>query len=182
MTTESSIFVGTFDGFSWIRCEGKGSFLNSPTLKIFGLDRISAGEKCLVIDLQACTSMDSTFMGTLAGLANRLVAQNGGVLQIADSGERNRHSLEDLGLDFLMEIDPSSAKWHGALETIRAELKPPQTPSQLGAILKTVHVLEAHQTLSDTNAKNLHAFSNVVNLLESELESKQKLAEDPERK
>ena len=85
-------------------------------------------------------------------------------------------------MDFLLEIDPSSAKWHGALETIRAELKSPQTPSQLGAILKTVHVLEAHQTLSDTNAKNLHAFSNVVNLLESELESKQKLAEDPERK
>lgn len=121
-------------------------------------------------------------MGTLAGLANRLLAQNGGVLQIAESGERNRHSLEDLGLDFLMEIDPSEAKWQGALETIRAELKPPQNPSQLGTIQKTALVLEAHQTLSDTNAKNLHAFSNVVNLLESELNSKQKLAEDPEQK
>src|SRR5215213_6630157 len=106
MSAESPILTGIFDGFSWIRCEGKGSFLNSPVMKAFGDERILAGERCLVVDLGVCTGMDSTFMGTLAGMATRLSTLDGGVLQIADSGGRNRRSLEDLGLDFLMEIDP----------------------------------------------------------------------------
>ena len=106
MTTECPLLIGIFDGFSWIRCEGKGSFLNSPALKEFGISRVEAGESCLVVDLGGCTGMDSTFMGTLAGMASRLSATGKGVVQIADPGARNRRSLEDLGLDFLMEVDP----------------------------------------------------------------------------
>lgn len=179
MTTECPILVGIFDGFSWIRCEGKGSFLNSPALKAFGLERIASGEACLVVDLQACTGMDSTFMGTLAGMASRLSAKPGAVLQIADASERNRHSLEDLGLDFLMEIDPEKAAWLASVESIRAALKPHRPATALGQIQQTKHVLEAHKVLSKTNERNLRAFSNVVTLLESELETKQKQAETP---
>ena len=118
-------------------------------------------------------------MGTLAGMATRLSAKDGAVLQIADAGERNRHSLEDLGLDFLMEIDPEKAVWLVALESIRAALKPHHPATALGQIHHTKHVLEAHQVLSQTNEKNQRAFSNVVTLLESELETKQKQAEAP---
>lgn len=182
VTTEYPIFVGIFDGFSWIRCDGKGSFLNSPALKAFGVERISAGEKCLVVDLDACTGMDSTFMGTIAGLATRLSTQNDGVLQIADAGERNRHSLEDLGLDFLIQIKPENPVWLGATEAIRAGLQKPQSTSPQDLIHKTMHVLEAHQVLSETNEKNQQTFSTVVTLLESELEAKQKLAEAPKEK
>jgi anti-sigma B factor antagonist len=167
--------VGIFDGFSWIRCGGKGSFLNSPALKTFGLERIVAGETCLVVDLQACTGMDSTFMGTLAGMATRLAANKDAVLQIADASERNRHSLEDLGLDFLMEINPEHPVWLSSVESIRSALKP--QAAVLGQIQQTKHVLEAHKVLSEANERNLHAFSNVVTLLESELETKQKQAE-----
>lgn len=180
MTTECPILVGIFDGFSWIRCEGKGSFLNSPALKAFCLERIAAGEHCLVVDLEACTGMDSTFMGTLAGMATRLSAKEGAVLQIAGAGERNRHSLEDLGLDFLMEIDPEKPVWLGSVESIRAGLKLHRPAGALGQIQQTKHVLEAHKALSETSEKNLRAFSNVVTLLESELESKQKQAETPQ--
>jgi len=180
VTTECPILVGIFDGFSWIRCEGKGSFLNSPALKAFGLERITAGETCLVVDLQACTGMDSTFMGTLAGMATRLSAKDGAALQIADAGERNRHSLEDLGLDFLMDIDPEKAVWRGSVDSIRAVLRPHRPAAALGQIQQTKHVLEAHKVLSQTNERNLRAFSNVVTLLESELETKKKQAEAPE--
>ena len=177
MTTECPILVGIFDGFSWIRCEGKGSFLNSPALKAFGLERIAAGEVCLVVDLQACTGMDSTFMGTLAGMANRLTANEGAALQIADAGERNRHSLEDLGLDFLMEIEPKKAAWSGSVKAVRAALTPHRPVTLLGQIQQTKHVLDAHKVLSETNEQNQRTFSSVVTLLESELETKQKRAE-----
>ena len=181
VTTECPILIGIFDGFSWIRCEGKGSFLNSPVMKAFGDERIANGERCLVVDLGACTGMDSTFMGTLAGMATRLSTQEGGLLQIADTGARNRRSLEDLGLDFLLEIDPPEPAWEGQIERIRKNLKQPQKAMAPGQVQRAIHVLEAHQVLADTNDKNARVFSNVVSLLEEELAEKQKLAESPEK-
>ncbi|MEN9974762.1 MAG: hypothetical protein RLZZ282_768 [Verrucomicrobiota bacterium] len=173
MTTDHPISVGIFEGFSWIRYEGKASFVNSPILKAFGDERIAAGESCLVVDLSHCTSMDSTFMGTLAGMATRLASLPGGHLQIADAGERNRRSLEDLGLDFLMEIDPPAAAWLPAIETIRQSLLPPNTPGSPGQIQRARHVLEAHETLKGINDKNARVFHEVVSLLKNELNEKE---------
>ncbi len=181
VTTECPILVGIFEGFSWIRCEGKGSFLNSPVMKTFGDERIAAGERCVVVDLGACTGMDSTFMGTLAGMATRLSGHDGGVLQIADSGPRNRRSLEDLGLDFLLDIDPTAPVWEVAIDTLRAELKPPEKVAAPGQVQRALHVLEAHQVLAETNDKNARVFSNVVTLLEEELAEKQKIEKSPEK-
>lgn len=150
--------------------------MNSPALKTFADERIGSGENHIVVDLQNCLGMDSTFMGTLAGIATRLMADGQGGLQVADPGERNRRSLEDLGLDFLMEIDPPAASWRARVEGIRTELQPPQAPGKLGQVQRARHVLEAHQTLSDMNEKNANEFSGVVNLLENELSQKEKLA------
>ena len=143
-------------------------------MKAFGDERIGAGENCLVVDLGGCSGMDSTFMGTLAGMAARLSSHEGGVLQIADSGTRNRRSLEDLGLDFLLEIDPPAAPWRGTVDSIRGSLKPPQVMTIVDSLQRTQHVLEAHQTLAGTNDQNANEFSNVVKLLEAELAEKQK--------
>lgn len=181
MTTECPILIGIFEGFSWIRCEGKGSFLNSPVMKTFGDERIADGERCLVVDLEGCTGMDSTFMGTLAGLAARLATQDGGVLQIAGSGPRNRRSLEDLGLDFLLEIEPPESAWRDQLDTIRAGLQAPQKVAVPGQVQRAMHILESHQVLAATNDKNAQVFSEVVSMLEDELAKKQKLAESPEK-
>jgi anti-sigma B factor antagonist len=150
--------------------------MNSPAMKAFGDERIAAGERCLVVDLGACTSMDSTFMGTLAGMAARLSGQDG-ALQIAGADARNRRSLEDLGLDFLMEIDPPDAHWHNKLTTIREGLVPSQKSTPASSLQRTMHVLEAHQVLAGTSDKNAQTFSNVVTLLGDELAEKQKLAE-----
>lgn len=156
---------------------GKGSFLVSPVVKAFGDEAVSTGVRCLVVDLGACTGMDSTFMGTLAGLAARLSVVDGGTLQIADASERNRRSLEDLGLDFLMEIDPPAADWRGKVDEIRKALKAPGIGVSQGNQAR--HVLEAHQVLSQANESNARKFSTVVNLLEAELEEKQGAAERP---
>jgi anti-sigma B factor antagonist len=151
--------------------------MNSPALKSFGDQRIAAGECLLVVDLGGCSGMDSTFMGTLAGMAARLSALEGGggVLQIAEPGERNRRSLEDLGLDFLMEIDPPAAKWRGKADAIRADLTQPHGPGGgLGQIQRARHVLEAHQILSGVSEKNAIEFEGVVNTLKGELSNKEK--------
>ena len=145
-------------------------------MKEFGDERISAGETCLVVDLGACSGMDSTFMGTLAGMAARLSSHDNARLQIADVSARNRRSLEDLGLDFLMDVDPPEAVWRGLMDHIRKELECPAGPVITNSLERTKHVLEAHQELAGKNDKNAQAFAGVVALLESEVENKLKEA------
>jgi anti-anti-sigma regulatory factor len=172
--------VGNFDGFAWIRPSGKGSFVSSPALKSHCENRIAQGDRLLVVDLSDCSGMDSTFMGTLAGIASRLSAVEGGRLQIAEPGPRNRRSLEDLGLDFLMEIDPATAIWSGTQEIIRKSLQPLRQPDESGRLQRTKHVLDAHKALSDISSKNARSFASVIDTLEDEIAAKEKLAIDGE--
>ena len=152
--------------------------MNSPALKAYCDSRVAAGESLLVVDLADCAGMDSTFMGTLAGTAARLSAIDGGRLHIAEPGERNRRSLEDLGLDFLMDIDPPSAPWRGNIESIRDRLQPLHQLPDLGRLQRTRHVLEAHQTLSGITPKNASGFAGVVGTLKEELSKKERLANE----
>ncbi len=167
VTQEATILAGVFDGFTWIRCEGKGSFANSPVLKGYAEARIAAGEKLIVVDLGACGGMDSTFMGTLAGIAAGL-APGAGSLQVAEPGDRNRRSLEDLGLDFVMSVDPPDAVWRVAIDSVRSALEPVLAGSKPGISQRALEVLEAHRNLSSLNPANAAAFKDVVRSLERE--------------
>lgn len=169
VSESSHIDWGKFDGFSWIRCAGKGNFMSSPAVKQCAELCLQNGERLVVIDLELCTGMDSTFMGMLAGLAIRLSKQNGGgTLEIAGASEKNIASLEDLGLNALMEINPGEARWQTTEESIRSKLQP-WTGAALNARERTQEVLEAHKILSTTNEDNAGKFENVVQLLEKEL-------------
>ncbi|HBM76524.1 MAG TPA: hypothetical protein DD438_00325, partial [Verrucomicrobiales bacterium] len=75
-----------------------------------------------VIDLLDCPAMDSTFMGTLAGLAMRLSRIGGGRMHLNGVCDRNRQSLEDLGLEKLLEIDPDDSAWQGHVQEVRKTL------------------------------------------------------------
>lgn len=171
MSLENAIYFGIFDGFTWVRCEGKGSFLLSPTLKACTEMRRAAGENHFVIDLAGCSGMDSTFMGFLAGLSSR-VGKKKGWVQIADPGERNRRSLEDLGLDCLLDIDPAEAPWQGKLEEIRAVLEPFSGKGDSNSQERALHVLDSHRTLAGTSDENATRFANVLQVLEKEVSDK----------
>lgn len=108
-------------------------------------------------------------MGMLAGLAMRITKQTGGGrLEIAGAAEKNVNSLEDLGLDAFMEINPDSALWSGQKESIRGTLAPWKA-QKLNPRERGQEVLEAHKILSAANEENAQKFESVVQLLESEL-------------
>lgn len=151
--------------FSWIRCEGKGSFLNSLAVKQFGEAEIGFGKMLLVVDLQQCTGMDSTFMGTLAGLASR-ISEKGGVLQVAFADAKNQSSLEDLGLNYLMLINPEAPIWLNSEKKVWSLLHQEVPNVELGDEIHSQHVLDTHQTLCEVYEENQQKFSSVVNLLE----------------
>ena len=164
---DSGIKFGVFDGFTWIRCEGKGSFLESPAMKECAAQRREAGEKHFVIDLEQCSGMDSTFMGFLAGLANQVEPDDGRV-EVASPGDRNRGSLEDLGLDLLVDIDPGETVWTGREDEIRRKLEP-YVPKRLpGLDERARQVLEAHRQLASTSEENARRFAGVLQVLEEQ--------------
>lgn len=167
MSQEYSISFGSFDTFTWIRVKGKGSFLQSPELKECAEVCRGRGEKVFVIDLEDCTGMDSTFMGNLAALSRKLM-RDGGELQIALPGDRNRRSLVDLGLDCLLTIEPEEADWVGKEEEIRAKLEPFQAKKLPDARERARHVLESHQTLAAANDSNAKKFETVLQVMEQE--------------
>lgn len=169
MSAKNLILTYQDDEFSWVRCEGKGSFLMSPTLKRWAESEIERGVKCLVVDLNSCLGMDSTFMGTLAGLALRLMKTQGD-LQIAEPGEKNKKSLKGLGLDALMKVDPKNAFWRDRIQEIRAKLEP--LDDSLSNAPGASYVLEAHQKLCEADDKNTEKFETVLDFLEAEVKSK----------
>ncbi len=168
MNVSTSILVGEFDEFVWIRCEGKGNFVNSPLVKRVADFFIEAGKTLVVVDLQACTGMDSTFMGTLAGLAIKLQKIENGALHIARADERGQDSLTGLGLDFLMEINPDSAVWIDRLGEIEDSLRA-QESQNLEEEDQAQFVLDAHKTLGEANPENRGKFMAVVEMFENDL-------------
>jgi anti-anti-sigma factor len=155
--------VGKTDGYVWVRVKGKGSFSSSPPLKGFVERRIESGETRFVIDLGDCPAMDSTFMGTLAGLAMRLAKSSGGRLQLNGVCDRNRQSLEDLGLDALIDIDPADTEWRAHVDDVRGSLEPVQDETEAS---DAAHVLEAHRQLCEASEENVKKFATVLDVLE----------------
>jgi len=143
--------------------------MNSPEVKQWCEAEIEAGEKLVVVDLDGCTGMDSTFMGNMAGLAMKVMKRQGGALQVAGASDACKSSLEDLGLTALLQINPEGAVWEPMTEQIRQSL---MQVSQSAPEDKTEHVYETHKTLVDADIRNKEKFSTVLSCLEAELAAK----------
>ncbi|MBK1833010.1 STAS domain-containing protein [Roseibacillus ishigakijimensis] len=142
--------------------------MSSPRLKEY-VDQYLRKGGCedVVVDLEVCSGMDSTFMGTLAGLAGRLM-ECGADMFIVGLSERNRDSLVDLGLDALMTLEgeDGGSKWVGKLDEIRGGLTP-WTGKQHQAAAAD-EVLEAHRKLCEVDGRNHAKFDAVLEILEKE--------------
>ena len=157
---ESSIQVGVCGPAVWVRVEGKGSFLNSGNFKQFAREMVDRGYREFVVDLVDCMMMDSTFMGTMAGLALRLKELGQGHLRVVHCGERSRQLLSGLGLDQLFQISSNGARAPecGALTTKALEKKE-----------QAKEMLAAHEALCEAAPENLLRFKDVLDYLKQDL-------------
>lgn len=163
MTAQPSILVGTANRTVWVRVEGKGSFLNSTGLKEFAKEMVNRGFREFAVDLKNCPVMDSTFMGTLAGVALRLRELGQGQLRVVNLNERNQDLLGNLGLDqlFTMGGDDDSAAMPGAPQPL------PGGPTDKTAQAQTM--LEAHEAVVEANPDNAAKFKDVLEYLKQDL-------------
>lgn len=150
-----------------VRIDGRASFLNSGSLKDFLAEMVKQGKRRFVVDFRLCASMDSTFLGVLAGAALELRRQKpSGVLTLARVGERNLELIRNLGLHRLATVDMGTHSLNPLGNTA------PLGEQTRGEIESARLVLEAHENLVATDAANAAKFQDVMAFLRNRLESR----------
>lgn len=166
---QSSIQVGVNGSVVWVRVAGRGSFLNSGSLKEFAREMVNRGYREFVFDLEECVMMDSTFMGTMAGMALRLKELGEGCLHVIHCGERSRELLSGLGLDQIFDIQADGAQ-APQCEALAQSNGDPAEKSTTAKREQAGTMLEAHEALCQAAPKNLTRFKDVLEYLKQDLQ------------
>ncbi|MFO7536401.1 MAG: STAS domain-containing protein [Kiritimatiellia bacterium] len=146
---------------------GRGTFKVAPSLKKFGTTAIEAGCRLLLLDMQDCIGMDSTFMGVIGGLAVRLRKELNGELAMVNLSVKNRALLATLGLDKCVRTDGAEAEMEAFLsgrELSRLETAP------IDRDVTTQTMLDAHNELVSISSDNLAKFKDVIAYLQDEMQ------------
>jgi anti-anti-sigma regulatory factor len=166
-TTNKPVFlVDAYADPVLVRIDGRASFMNSGSLKDFFGEMTKQGKTRFVVDFQSCTSMDSTFLGVLAGCALDLrKLEPPGTLTLSRVGERNLELIRNLGLHRLATVDTgtSTVNFGGAqalTDKVRTELESARL------------VLEAHEHLVTTDSANAAKFQDVLAFLRNRVGSR----------
>ena len=162
---QSSIQVGVNGDAVWVKVEGKGNFLNSGNFKQFAREMVDRGYREFVVDLIDCAMMDSTFMGTMAGVALRLKELGHGHLHVVHCGERSRNLLMGLGLDQIFDIHANGSA------APQCELLQREKANGSAEEKKQVNadMLQAHEALCKAVPQNFSRFKDVLDYLKQDL-------------
>ncbi|MBE2284301.1 MAG: STAS domain-containing protein [Prosthecobacter sp.] len=172
MTPPTHILVGIIGRVFWMRVDGRGTFQNSLQAKKALQKVISQGMTQLVVDLERCPMMDSTFLGMLTGTALTLrEASAGGSLSVLNANQRNLQLLTSLGLDHILELDRDGKMWASERREACHALQNCGESSAECRETQTQHVLSAHQALAGLSPANECRFHDVIEFLEKELEA-----------
>lgn len=148
-----------------VRIEGRACFQNSGCLRDFISEMLARGKTRFVLDFQHCSSMDSTFLGVLAGAAIELrKATKNGSLVVTRVGPRNLELLRNLGLHRLLTIDAGDFSLDfQKCDTVLEEKKSTE-------IENARMVLEAHENLVNADEANRTKFQDVLTFLRNRVE------------
>tara|TARA_E500000331_G_C17011419_1_gene606575 strand:- start:44 stop:547 length:504 start_codon:yes stop_codon:yes gene_type:complete len=147
---------------SVVRVQKKASYLNCEPVRNFFEQRLHAGQKNFIVDFANCTSVDSTFLGILVGLALKLrKIEDPGKLVLVNLLGRNLETVQNLGIHRIAEISEMKIETESDLQMLDS------TRGDNMASSKAIY--DAHKMLMNLNSKNSRMFCDVVNFLEQEL-------------
>jgi anti-anti-sigma regulatory factor len=160
---EARILVATSGQTAQVRVIGRGTFKVSQPLRDFAIRAIRRGATQVIIELSACTFMDSTFMGVLAmiGLENL----KGTEVVIVNADERNHELLKGLGVAKLFrfaQTPVNELEWTSLCQAAAGAV-------EARDVAETV--LDAHRTLMAVDPENVPRFRDVVEVLAEEIRS-----------
>jgi anti-sigma B factor antagonist len=148
-----------------VRIEGRACFQNSACLRDFLAEMRRQGNRRFVLDFQLCPSMDSPFLGVLAGVALDLrKLQPAGSMVLTRVGTRNLELFRNLGLHRLLMIDAGDFK--PATDRGATALSCDGFTELENARL----ALEAHENLVVADETNRGKFQDVLSFLKNRVE------------
>jgi anti-sigma B factor antagonist len=154
-TTQHPVDVCVTGDEAMIRIQGRMTFVEAHPLRKFCLRMMEQGVMRYVVDVMACSSMDSTFIGVLAMVS--LKGKGRGVrVEICGADEQVSGQILGLGLKRIF-------LFHDRCD---ASLRAPTTlvgEDDRAAVQGTM--LEAHETLVEADAENRSKFKDVLTYL-----------------
>jgi anti-anti-sigma regulatory factor len=174
--TAPSLLVAIVDHAAIVKVNGRANFTTGVTFKRLFTELRQRGFQSFILDLGECVTMDSTFLGVLAGTALKLNEQDSAAarsyatalpptspLRLLNPNPRVTDLLENLGVSGLFR---TLRRDH--LPVAEREMIPAQEvqPSR-EEVSRTC--LEAHQLLMQLNPENVSKFKDVAQFLADDL-------------
>ena len=163
MNKESIYKVCARNDSVYVQIKNKASYVNCAPLRSFLHEMFDEGKRTFVIDFQNCSSMDSTFLGILVGLALQLrKSKEGGSLSLLNLIGRNLETVKNLGIHKIAIVSSGVVSNLKELETLKVKSKDSKVSPEF--------IYKAHKHLLDLNEKNEKFFKDVVNFMEQKVE------------
>lgn len=145
-----------------VKVYGLGNMADALPLWVFAEQELGRGAEAFAVDLSACAGMDSTFMGTLVGVALGLNELERGRLTILNPSEACVALLEMVGADKFVET--------ADLE-LEPDLEMERLPSARGSMEARLQLIRrAHEHLVEIDKRNEERFGPFLKALVIELE------------
>ncbi|RMG08028.1 MAG: anti-sigma factor antagonist [Planctomycetota bacterium] len=153
----------------YVRLRGLGSMHNAPTLEAFADRALENGVCQLVFDFQRCTGVDSTFMGLLLDLSNRLRERAKGRplagVVLINVDEHALKQLSSVGVDAFVTIKPGRTPIPPGLKLIEVDSVEASTEERLKLMVRV------HKELVASDARNKAKFGAFLEGIIAELNS-----------
>lgn len=158
----TSLWMAVVEGRAEFRILGPATFAHAPAFRSAAEALRGRGSQCFVVDLAGCPTMDSTFIGVLAGLARKVTRPEGKV-ELVNADERIRLQIGNLGITSFFE-------WRQRASAPGADFQTVTAPAAGKANLTRV-AWEAHRDLMAANPENMARFQDVAEFLAQEVKS-----------
>ena len=163
------ILAAALDTSALVVVSGKGDFRLAPAFRqALQAVRLS-GCAVVAVDMAACRSLDSTFMGAIASAAQAYRKAGSPNLHFLNLNEHVLHLLRGLGVDRLMSIAAPGDFPPGLadLSALAAALAPVETDTPSGDLSAILY--DTHETLARLSPENREKFRDVLACLAREL-------------
>lgn len=162
----ANLQIAVTDSDVWIRIAGRASFSASVEFNRVVEELIAQGRRTFVFDLSECVTMDSTFLGVLAGIGLSLAEKNRNhekaCVALVNPNARVSDLLESLGIAPLFSICANSPARPDHFEAV--------APAAAASKVEVSQLcLTAHETLMGVNSANVPKFKDVARFLAEDL-------------
>jgi anti-anti-sigma factor len=161
MAAHNTMMVARSDDAVYVRISGPGNMKICPTLQDFAKRMIVEGFRKFVVDLDDCSTMDSTFMGTLVEMAS-LAPPMAESLMIINAQPHCEGLLEGLGLDNVLRIKRGKTD----MPAVELESLPEYAATQTERMRL---IRRAHENLVQIDLRNEEKFGSFLRRLTKEM-------------